>query len=532
MPISANAVWNIMSSATGTAGKNGGFFVTGASGTDYSLQDGAQYALTGVTSVGAGNTILSSSASSDMVGNGLFVVSGTNFTSNAWFEITSVVVGVSITVSTNAAGTAICTGVGASGVVNIGGANHLNSTLADDMFEAGAAGNTYYIMSGTYTLGESLNFTRDGTTTLPMKIKGYISSQGDSCEGSSRPTLNFGTFSCILGSYWWMSNIFVTGTPATLLTMGISTKMFNCKVINKSSTASRVALATNTNFLIHSCELSSYLGTALSSSSDAGSVVGCYIHSSSIGVLSGTTSAHVSLINNLLIDLTYGIYISSATSAAIVISGNTFCSPVRSSHAVLSYYGVYIAAGLATGVIIVNNIFTDMDYGVYSASGAGMSYDLYNNYYNNSTDVTVWVKGPSSTSAIPTFAGVGSVSGSTATTTSGNHLVQSGATFITSGVVAGRDYVYVASGTGVTPMFYGILSVDSETQITTDVTLAANATADKVFGITFGRNFAVGTPMKALGGPRPTALASTYSYFEQGASQRRDKGTTVSAFIG
>src|SRR5579862_1034534 len=107
---------------------NGGGFVPGASGTDYSQQDSPQYALTGVTSSGAGNVVLTASAAADMVGNILQVVSGTNFNTGL-YQITSVSVGVSITVSINNSGTAISTGTGSSGVMNVGGrfANVVNA---------------------------------------------------------------------------------------------------------------------------------------------------------------------------------------------------------------------------------------------------------------------------------------------------------------------------------------------------------------------------------------------------------------------
>lgn len=113
MALSAATVWECRQAAADT---NGGGFVTGASGVDYSQQNAAQYALTGIATAGAGAVFLSASAAADMVGNILQVVSGTNFTTG-FFEILSVVVGVSVTVDRN-----ITTGVGASGVINIGGA--------------------------------------------------------------------------------------------------------------------------------------------------------------------------------------------------------------------------------------------------------------------------------------------------------------------------------------------------------------------------------------------------------------------------
>ena len=86
--VSANTVWDIRP-ATGSDSANSCGFVTGASGTDYSQQTSPQYTLTGVISSGSGNVVLTASASADMVGNILLVVSGTNFNTGR-FQITSV----------------------------------------------------------------------------------------------------------------------------------------------------------------------------------------------------------------------------------------------------------------------------------------------------------------------------------------------------------------------------------------------------------------------------------------------------------
>lgn len=134
MALSSSTVWEVRTGGSDTA--NGGGFVTGASGTDYSQQNSPQYSLTGLTSAGAGNVILTASASADMVGNILRVTGGTNFTVG-WFQITAVSVGVSITVSTNSAGTAVTTGVGATGTAAVGGALNSPGIASSQMTVAG-----------------------------------------------------------------------------------------------------------------------------------------------------------------------------------------------------------------------------------------------------------------------------------------------------------------------------------------------------------------------------------------------------------
>ena len=152
-------------------------------------------------------------------------------------------------------------------------------------------------------------------------------------------------------------------------------------------------------------------------------------------------------------------------------------------------YGAENKLGIGLAAAVSDNNITAFNNIIYGfATGADGNHtgtantDDYNNYFNNTSDVSStaqWQKGSHDTALDPAFSSVQQRTGSTATTTAGNHLVQSGATFVTWGVTAGRDYVYIKSGTGVTAQVYGIASVDSETQITADVTLTANATADK-----------------------------------------------------
>lgn len=118
MAFSKAMQWDVRP-ATGSD-NNGGGFKAGASGVDYSQQASPQYALTGVTSSGSGDTVLTASAATDMVGNVGQLISGTNFNAGI-YEILSVVAGVSITFGQSRTGSSICSGTGASGVLNIGG---------------------------------------------------------------------------------------------------------------------------------------------------------------------------------------------------------------------------------------------------------------------------------------------------------------------------------------------------------------------------------------------------------------------------
>ena len=172
MALNAAIVWEVRT--TGNA-NNGGGFKTDATGTDYSQQDSAQYALTLCTTAAANAIILNSNAAAVMVGNVCQVISGTNFTPG-FYEIISVVAGVSITVDRN------CTiAAGASGVVNVGGAlGHPNTIGA-----VAVAGNTIWIKSGTYVKQGSNAYVLSYNSNCTWK--GYASTRGDNPTGDTRP---------------------------------------------------------------------------------------------------------------------------------------------------------------------------------------------------------------------------------------------------------------------------------------------------------------------------------------------------------
>jgi hypothetical protein len=171
--VSTNTAWDVRP-ATGSDTVNSGGFVVGATGTDFSQQASPQFTLTGVTSVGAGNIVLTTSAAASMVGNIALVLSGTNFNTGR-FEITAVTVGVSITVSTRADGSAITTGAGAAGAINIGGSV---ATFATP-YAAGSAGNSLYL-SGTLVSTSTLTLTyTSGSNVNATRFFGFTSTHGD-----------------------------------------------------------------------------------------------------------------------------------------------------------------------------------------------------------------------------------------------------------------------------------------------------------------------------------------------------------------
>lgn len=166
MALSISLVWEVRPS--GGSDSNGGGFLTGASGTDWTQQNAAQYSLTGLTTAGAAALIATTSAASDMVGNTIQITAGTNFTAG-FYQILSVVVGVSITVDRNAT-----TGVGAAGVGAIGGALATMSKVI-----AAAQTNNHIYLKGTYTATAIQNISASSDFNNPYTIEGYATARGD-----------------------------------------------------------------------------------------------------------------------------------------------------------------------------------------------------------------------------------------------------------------------------------------------------------------------------------------------------------------
>ena len=504
MAISANAVFEFRADAT-SGNANGAFFVTGASGSDFSQQAAAQYNLTGATSAGAGAIILHASAAADMVGNGARV-SGTNFTSG-WYEIISVVVGVSITVDRNCT-----TGVGSAGVVNIGGAASMSGTgsfTTDALLETMVAGNIVYFKSGSYTEGTSVSLaTGIGTTTARIKIIGYTSTRGDTCNGTDRPLISLGTRAFGTGAYTDVSNLSFTGTTASNMVVGgVGSKITNCKIYHNGTTADINALS---GFQIYeSVEAVNLRGKA--ASLNGGVAINCYFHDSKIN-LACVGAAGVRVIHCILArGVTSAVDAPASSGVMTLVNCTLYGSAAK------------IGTGLsvATGILhahLFNCIIKGFVTGASHADAGSVANFLnYNTFHNNTADVSNFTKGPGDIALDPSFTSVSEVTGSTATT-SGSVLTQSGADF--SSVVDGASYCHLISGTGVTIGKYGITSHTTDT-LTLDIAPGTSATADKVFSVGIGNNFAVGANMQAGAIPGIFPASLTTGYNDIGAVQRQ-----------
>jgi hypothetical protein len=507
MAISGTVIWEVRGSAT-ASNANGGGFRPGASGVDYSQQDSAQYNLTGCTSSAANAIILNANAAADMVGNIAHVISGTNATAG-WYEIISVVAGVSITVDRNWG-----TGAVSNGVVNIGGAlvSFDTWTSAANTF---VAGQTVYVKAGTSISNTGNISATGGNAGAPVTYIGYNSTRSDSPTGSNRPIVNTGTGTGMnFGAWTRIYNIIFTSTSTRSLSLGGGNNIVrNCKAINTSTTANRAAIDASTGpSEIVNCEAVSYRGNAISiSGSDTVLVYGCYIHDSNNGI--NNSVARGRILFNLIVGNVTNAILNGSSAHDAFISNNTLWGGADNKT------GTGISLGSSANAQILNNIIYGFVTGIVDTTGiAGANYANYNDLFNNTTNYSGISGDSGSVTTDPSFTSVTQITGTTATT-SGNVLTQIGADF--SVVVDNVDYCYIVSGTGVTVGQYLITS-HTTTTLTLDIAPGTNATANKVFQVLTGRNFGVGTNMKALAFPGTFQEGLTVGYLDIGAVQRQE----------
>lgn len=170
MALSTNTVWEVRTTGSNT---NGGGFVTGASGTDWSQQDAAQYSVTdGVTNGTTTITSATANFGTDVVGNIIYVQGGTGSVTAGWYQIVSRTNSTTIVVDRS---TGLTTGTGVT--LKIGGAFASLAPFSPSVVLVD--GNTVWVKAGTYNHASTLTVGLGGSTTSLVAICGYGTTRGD-----------------------------------------------------------------------------------------------------------------------------------------------------------------------------------------------------------------------------------------------------------------------------------------------------------------------------------------------------------------
>jgi len=315
MALSAATVWEIRTAGAAT---NGGGFVTGAAGTDYSQQDakntvGNNISTTDAVAVGTG-VITSATATftSAIVGNIIYLQGGTGALAAGRYQVTVFTSSTSITVDRNvAAGTGI--------TMNIGGA-HSDPALVAAVV---VAANRVYIKAGTYSITSATPNVAGGCASIAVTRtiwEGYQTTRGD------------------------------FGTPPTLLASGISTAKI---VVVPSSSGNDTLLV---NITIDGDDLTSIRGFAAEGAPRV-SLRGCTaIDCTNNGfAIAGATSA-------MVLCRATGC---TTTSAAMQISGTTMIGCISHDNEV-------------TGIAVTSNGTLVHCISYNNTGGSSFGFDLFN----------------------------------------------------------------------------------------------------------------------------------------------------------
>jgi hypothetical protein len=178
MALNNNMQWDVR---TGGADTNGGAFLPGASGTDFSQQNSPNSS--GTLGTAAGTTAFSDaghSFTSSEVGNTIHINSGSGFTAG-FYQVISVSTGIATLDSSP--------GTGSAAVWSLGGSM---TTFAFTNISSGLQnGNTVWVQSGTYSLSAVANSAAIyignlGSGQYFTAFIGYASTHGD---GGTKPLL-------------------------------------------------------------------------------------------------------------------------------------------------------------------------------------------------------------------------------------------------------------------------------------------------------------------------------------------------------
>lgn len=486
----------------------------GVFGVDYSQTTGAVInAVADFAAVGASTTLTSATAAFTpvMVGNHFHqTTTGTGaFGVVGWYEIVSYVNATTVVLDrTPNSGTA---SVGCTGYV--GGALDLAGTLQDSFLEQIAGGNNCFFKNATFTLATTFNIaSTNSTAPLPSNMVGYNTIRGDEPTGANRPIINLGTVAITFGQYQLGRNFIFTGTAAATVTIGLGSQWRNINSLNTSTSAGRRALVIGgSDCTFWNCEAVSQNGTAFQLVASSAKAIACYAHDSDIGI--GLESSRIGAFFCLCeSNKTAGINCINST-----VSGHIINNTIYGSEAKIGT-GINFAGTGNNPISVYNNIIYGHVSGMVQATTQQLNnIGAYNDFFNNTTDVTLYTKDPTDIALDPGFTGLSQLSGSTATTST-NTLTQTGAF---ASVTNNVDYLRVVSGTGATAGIYLITSHTNDT-VTVNNSIGTNATADKVWVIPIGHNLAIGTNLKAKAFPGQFQAGFTTGYLDTGAVQRQE----------
>jgi hypothetical protein len=374
MSLPSATVWEVRP-ATGSD-SNGGGFVAGASGTDYSQQTSAQHS--GTAGTAAGTSAFSDAGYSFQaadVGNILNLASGSGFTVGM-YEIVSVSAGIATLDRSPGTGTAA--------VWAFGGA--LASLKIIDFFNGynGIQATTGNIIWMTGTLNRTVEYNSNGWDSQVF-IYGYGSSRGDGTKATiAKGTGNFHLFNAYTNlSFKTIAFTDADGQGVAIIFPGVSVLIEDCSfddfgaVVYQTGACQQISIV---NTEIKNCSVST-LG-AIHGVYYCVYMAGCYCHDNAGPVFKNENSRSVFIADDCVFyNNLYGFY--NDNNGADLCFTATNCAFVSSTDDAINVN----ASSNASNLCLVNNIFSNNGGYAIKSSSSGYNYAMGRNnaFYNNTS---------------------------------------------------------------------------------------------------------------------------------------------------
>ena len=370
---------------------NAGYFdkSLASAGTDYPrTQAAAILTATDLACTTGGKTLTSATGgfTDAMIGNGIYIKSGTHFTVGLYVitgrtDTNTVTIDRDPTDGSNAS----------SGTGSVGGRR---AVLLDAWLEApyNAAGMTHEIWAtGKMTLTEALSPSLSATAAAPITLRGMSSTGTTSPNGDDRPLLACGAYNVMITTYWVCENIRFTGTANRVIYLGSYSLIRNCKIVHSGAGGTNAIYNTSYSPRIVDCEISHPKGRGINLTGQAPRILYTYVHDCSGGGISVQMYAAICF---CIIDNCGTMGINPIGSGSGVLCLHNTIDGCTDGIAVETHYA---------GTFLNNIISNCTSEGVVATSAVRNNYWDYNNFYKNGTDRTNVDAGPNDTTGDPDF---------------------------------------------------------------------------------------------------------------------------------
>lgn len=428
--VSTSAVWEVR---TGGSLQNGGLYVSGGGGTDYSQQNASEDSNSDLEVKGGDfDRVYSAATDFDQakwVGNGLYIIdtgNGGNFTPG-WYEITGRGNDGDDYLDLDR-DCSIGNDTGASW--ELGGAVTMAGS-PDTWLEQVSGGQVVHIETGTYNLIANVNVILNGSIHNPVRFFGYNTARNDAptIASGNQPVIAAGANEFKFNDYYQFFYIKATTTEASGWRSDVGALWVECEVNQSSGTAFRDGFnnGAGSGRVIRS-EVDGTGGNnvdGVAFGGGTGMVINSYIHDCGSRGISLSSLDRFKILNNIIDTCGDGIELGS-TNTDTMIAGNTIYNNTIGLQ--------FNSTSGSNNIAIFNNIFDANTTAFLTNDGGTVNFGFYIDYnvWDNTTDMT-WDNGGSEDNS---YKGANAVNGDPSLNdpANGDFTLQSGSNAIGAGL--------------------------------------------------------------------------------------------------